>query len=179
VPSDDERNNAYKVTSALLSKIDLPLSNIFPVSVDLLPAEAAKKYEESLRLFFGSEPPRIDLILLGLGYNGHTASLFPGTVVLGELSHWVKEVYVQDLRMYRITMTIPLINKARHVLFLVSGEDKSQILKKVLTASSQPDKYPAQLIKPENGEVIWYADDKATSRLFHKNTLFDGKINPC
>jgi 6-phosphogluconolactonase len=175
VPSDDERNNAYMATSALLSKIDLPLSNIFPIPVDLPPAEAAKKYEESLQRFFGEEVPRIDLILLGLGDNGHTASLFPGTAVLSEKSRWVKEVYVDELNMYRITMTIPLINKARHVLFLVTGEDKSQILKTVLTAPFQPEKYPAQLIRPEIGDVSWYADDKSSSRLLRNNSLFAEK----
>jgi 6-phosphogluconolactonase len=165
VPADDNRNNAYMATSVFLSKIDLPSSNIFPVPVNLPPADAARKYEETLKAFFGKEDPRFDLILLGLGDNGHTASLFPGTEVLREKSHWVKEVYVEELKMYRITMTALLINKVRHILFLVQGKEKSCILKKVFAPPSQPEKYPVQLIRPELGEVYWFVDDKAASQL--------------
>ena len=165
VPADDVRNNAYMATSVFLSKIDLPSSNIFPVPVNLPPADAARKYEETLKTFFGKEDPRFDLILLGLGDNGHTASLFPGTEVLREKSHWVKEVFVEELQMYRITMTSLLINKAHCVFFLVTGEEKSCILEKVLTTPNQPEKYPVQLIRPEQGEVYWYIDNKAASQL--------------
>jgi 6-phosphogluconolactonase len=165
VPADDERNNANKATSVLLSKIDLPSSNIFPIPVNLPPADAAKKYEKTLQAFFGKETPGFDLILLGLGDNGHTASLFPGTDVLREKSHWVKEVFVEELKMYRITMTALLINKARNILFLVKGKEKSGILNTVFTAPIQPEKYPVQLIIPEYGEVFWYVDNKAASRL--------------
>lgn len=165
VPPDDERNNAYMATSVFLSKIDLPSSNIFPIPVNLPPADAAKKYEETLKAFFRKEAPCFDLILLGLGENGHTASLFPGTSVLREKSHWVKEVFVEELQIYRITMTALLINKARQILFLVKGKEKSAILETILTVSLQPKKYPVQLIRPDQGEVSWYVDAKAASRL--------------
>jgi 6-phosphogluconolactonase len=165
VPADDERNNAYMTTLALLSKINLPSSNVFPIPVNLPPHDAAKKYEETLQVFFGKEAPCFDLILLGLGENGHTASLFPGTAVLHEKSHWVKEVFVEELKMYRITMTALLINKARYILFLVKGKEKSPILKTILTAPFQPEKYPVQLICPEQGEVSWYVDYQAASQL--------------
>jgi 6-phosphogluconolactonase len=165
VPADDKRNNAYMATSVFLSKIELPSSNIFPVPVNLPPADAARKYEETLKVFFGKEDPHFDLILLGLGDNGHTASLFPGTEVLREKSRWVKEVFVEELQMYRITMTPLLINKAHYVFFLVTGEEKSYILEKVLTTPNQPEKYPVQLIRPEEGEVYWYVDYKAASQL--------------
>jgi 6-phosphogluconolactonase len=165
VPADDERNNARMATEVLLKKIDIPSSNIFPVLVNLNPAEAASNYEQTLRDFFGMKPPRFDLILLGLGENGHTASLFSGTEVLREKSHWVKEVFVEELKMFRITMTAMLINKARHILFLVKGNDKSAILKTILTAPLRPEKYPVQLICPEQGDVSWYVDYQAASRL--------------
>jgi 6-phosphogluconolactonase len=165
VPADDERNNARMATEVLLKKIDIPSSNIFPVLVNLNPAEAASNYEQTLRDFFGMKPPRFDLILLGLGENGHTASLFSGTEVLREKSHWVKEVFVEELQRYRITMTATLINKAHNIVFLITGKEKSDILKTVLTAPFQPEKYPIQLIRPEHGEVCWFVDDKAASGL--------------
>jgi 6-phosphogluconolactonase len=165
VPADDERNNAHAAATLLLKKIDLPSSHIYPIPVGLPPADAAKKYEKTLRVFFGKDAPRFDLLLLGLGENGHTASLFPGTRVLNEKIRWVKEVLVKDQRPDRVTLTMPLINQARHIFFLVTGEEKSDILAKVLAAPFRPDRYPAQGIRPEHGEVAWYVDDKAASRL--------------
>ena len=165
VPVDDERNNALMANTVLLGRSALPSSHIYPIPVDLPPGDAARQYEETLRIFFGSGAPRFDLILLGLGEDGHTASLFPRTETLHEKSHWVKDVFIEDQRMSRITLTAPLINKARHILFLVTGERKSGILKTVLTAPRRPDRYPAQLIRPKQGEVCWYVDDKAASRL--------------
>ena len=165
VPADDKRNNAHMANAVLLRKTDLPSSHVFPVPVNLPPADAARKYEETLRVFFGNGAPRFDLILLGLGENGHTASLFPGTAAVREKSHWVKDVFVGDQRMYRITLTAPLINKAHHVLFLVTGEKKSGILRTVLTAPRRPNRYPAQLIRPGQGEICWYVDGKAASQL--------------
>jgi 6-phosphogluconolactonase len=165
VPADDERNNAHMAGAVLLRKIDLPSSHVFPIPVNLPPSDCARQYEETVRVFFGNGAPRFDLILLGLGEDGHTASLFAGTDTLREKSHWVKEVFVEDQWMSRITMTAPLINKARHILFLVTGEKKSGILKTVLTANRRPDRYPAQLIRPEQGDVCWYVDDGAASQL--------------
>jgi 6-phosphogluconolactonase len=165
VPADDKRNNAFMATEILLKKIDIPSSNIFPIPVHLQPSDAASKYEQTLRDFFGIKPPGFDLILLGLGENGHTASLFPGTKVLSEKSRWVKEVFIEELQMYRITFTAQLINKAHNIFFLITGEEKSGILKTVLTVPCQPEKYPVQLIRPENGKIFWFIDDKAATRL--------------
>ena len=165
VPADDERNNAQTANGLLLGKSGLPSSHIYPIPVNLPPGDAARQYEETLRAFFGSGAPRFDLILLGLGVDGHTASLFPGTAALRERSRWVKDVFVRDQPMSRITLTAPLINQARNVLFLVTGENKSGILKTVLTAPRRPERYPAQLIRPEQGEVFWYVDGRAASRL--------------
>lgn len=163
VPSEDERNNANMAISVLLSKIDIPAYQIYRIPVNIKPVEAARQYEADLKSFFGEEPPRFDLILLGLGENGHTASLFPGTEVLHEKSHWVKEVYVDEMRMYRVTMTAPLINQARKILFLVSGKEKAPILKEIITMKEDAVKFPVQLINPDPGVVDWYVDEQAAS----------------
>jgi 6-phosphogluconolactonase len=165
VPLDDERNNAHQATLALLDKIDIPVSNIYIIPVNLTPGEAATKYEQDLNIFFGEEPRRFDLILLGLGENGHTASLFPGTEVINETQEGVRAIYVEADNMFRVTMTAPLINQAHQVLFLVTGKTKAGILKKVLTTSYQPGIYPAQLIKPIDGELYWFVDAYAASQL--------------
>jgi len=161
VPADDKDNNAHMARRLLLDHINIPSSNIYAVPTELPPAVAADKYEQAIGAFFKSDTPAFDLILLGLGENGHTASLFPGTDVVFEKTRLVKEVYVAEQHMYRITMTAKLINKAENILFLLEGEGKSQILETVLTAEYQPDVYPAQLIKPVNGHLYWFADKKA------------------
>jgi 6-phosphogluconolactonase len=165
VASDDERNNAHQARLFLLDKIAIPASNVYPIPVDLSPAEAAKSYEETLKGFFGKDAPVFDLILLGLGDNGHTASLFPGTPVLRETGHWVKEVYVEEQKEWRITMTVPLINQAHNVAFLVTGKDKAAVLRTVLHGSFTPDIYPAQLVRPADGNLIWFTDRSAASMI--------------
>ncbi len=165
VPYDDERNNARMATELLLSKTGLTHSNIFPVPVNLHPPEAALQYEESIRSFFGNEAPRFDLILLGIGTDGHTASLFPGTGVLHEEIRWVKEVFADSQQMFRITMIPSLINQARNIFFLAAGEEKSHILREVLATPATHSRYPVQLIAPRDGEVTWYLEVKAASLL--------------
>ncbi len=167
VPLTDNQNNAYMAQKLLLEKIDLPSTNIFPIPVNLPPAEAALEYEKTMKLFFGTDTPSFDLLLLGIGNDGHTASLFPGTEVLNEKRRWVKEVYVTEQQMYRITLTAHLINKAHHVLFLVSGASKAEVLQTILTAPFQPEKYPAQLIQPEHGDIYWYVDLEAAAKILN------------
>jgi len=163
VPLDDRRNNAYQAKSILLDKVNIPASNIHRISVNLSPNQAAIKYEKELRTFFGNELIQFDMILLGLGDNGHTASLFPGTKVIHEHAEGVRFVEMNPPIGGRITMTAALINRAHHILFLVSGEKKAGILGKVLDASYQPNLYPAQLIKPIHGDLQWFADQEAAS----------------
>lgn len=165
VPLNDERNNAHQAKVLLLDKIGIPLSNVHRVPVDLSPAEAALQYEKEISVFFGEEPIRFDLILLGLGENGHTASLFPGSEVVFENTRQIRNVYVAEQNMFRITMTPLLINKARNIIFLVEGENKAEILKTVLSGSQQPDKFPAQVINAENGNLYWFVDKKAAALL--------------
>lgn len=165
VPSDDVQNNAWMANIFLLGHVDIPPSNIYPVPVDLPPEKAAVAYENSIKQFFGSEPPCFDLILLGLGENGHTASLFPGTDVLFEHTHLIKEVFLPEQKMYRITMTADMINQAQNVIFLVTGAEKAAILNTVLTHAYEPALFPAQLIKPEHGKLYWFIDNKASMYL--------------
>ena len=147
VPLDSPQNNAHNAKEDLLNDIDIPAENIFPVPTNLPPAEAAIRYENILKQFFKSDLPKFDLILLGMGDNGHTASLFPHTTILHEQHAIVKEVWVEEVNMDRISFTAPLINNARHILFLIAGKDKADMLHKVLEGEYRPEDYPAQLIK--------------------------------
>jgi 6-phosphogluconolactonase len=163
VPSDDPRSNTRMARQALLNRVPIPSTQIHPISCAQRPAEAATHYEAVLRDFFGYQSPRFDLILLGLGEDGHTASLFPNTPVLEEEERWVAEVYVAEQKMHRVTLTAPLINRAAAVAFLVAGAGKSQVLQKVLEGPSDPKRLPAQLIRPKNGQLMWLADEESAS----------------
>jgi 6-phosphogluconolactonase len=149
----------------LLNQVNIPAANIYPVPVDLPPAEAANEYESTIKKVFDEEPICFDLMLLGLGENGHTASLFPGTDVVFENTRLVKEVYVEEQKMFRITMTAKLINQSYNIMFLLEGDGKAEVLKTILTTPYQPDKYPAQIIKPVNGNLYWFVDKKAAALL--------------
>jgi 6-phosphogluconolactonase len=165
VPADDPRSNFRMARENLLDRVALPSENIHPIHGDLPPKDAAKNYELELRAFFSGQIPTFDLILLGLGDNAHTASLFPNTSVLSETKRWVSEVYIEELQMYRITLTALQINTARQVVFLVSGSDKAVALQKVLEGTYQPQDYPAQLINPNGAHPIWLVDKAASHKL--------------
>jgi 6-phosphogluconolactonase len=177
VPSDDKQNNANMAKTLLLDHIDIPSININPIPVDLELGKAAKKYETIIKKFFGEDTLRFDLIFLGLGENGHTASLFPGSDVVFENKRLIRDVYVAEQNMFRITMTPLLINKAHNIIFLVEGGNKSKILKTVLSGSLQPDKFPAQVIKAENGNLYWFVDKKAAALLPAYIEQCDSKLN--
>lgn len=165
VPVEDDRNNAYEAKKILLTKVDIPVSNIHALPVELPPDEAAIQYEKTLRDFFGDQPLQFDLILLGLGTNGHTASLFPGLQLLNEQAAGIRAEYVEEVNMYRISMTANLINQARNIVFLVSGEEKALVVKEIVTGTGKADQYPARLIKPIQGELYWFLDKAAASLL--------------
>ena len=166
VPLDDKQNNAHVAKTLLLNKVGIPASNVFPIPVNLEPAtETAKAYEQTLKSFFGDGLPQFDLIMLGIGENAHTASLFPNTPVIHENKALVSALYVEEVKMYRVTLTAPVINNARNVLFLAAGASKAEVLKTVLTSPYQPEKYPAQLISPVNGKLFWFIDKKAATLL--------------
>ena len=164
VPLDDVRNNAHTAMTLLLNKIEVP-TNVYTVPTNLTPEDAAQVYEDTIKNLFGNALPAFDLIMLGLGENGHTASLFPHTDVLHEKTRLVKEVFVEEVDMYRITMTAPMINMARAIMFIVSGTSKAEVVKTVLHGAYEPDMYPAQLIKPVKGKLYWYIDSAAAAHL--------------
>lgn len=164
VPLTDEKSNAKMAFETLLNHVPVPRNHIFPMWSEAKPEEFALKYEEQLRTCLG-ETPRLDLVLLGMGDDGHTASLFPGTDVLQERNRLVKAYYLSPLSMYRITLTAPCINAAKRIIFLVFGEKKAPALHEVLEGAYNPSEYPAQLIKPYSGEVLWLTDELAAQQL--------------
>ncbi|HEX8530283.1 MAG TPA: 6-phosphogluconolactonase, partial [Cytophagales bacterium] len=163
VPHADERNNARMAFNLLLDHVPVPPAQIHRMSGELPPDESARRYEALLKAHFGDGPPQFDLILLGMGDDGHTASMFPGTEVVHERERWVKELYLASQNMYRITLTAPLINRAHRIVFQVFGAGKAATLKRVLEGPYQPDQLPSQLIKPSSGELHWFLDEAAGS----------------
>lgn len=172
VSPDDPRSNLGMARRSFLDQAPLTKAQIHPVPFESSPRESALHYERILRSFFGEAPPRFDLVLLGLGENGHTASLFPGDEALDEEYRWVCEVYVAEQDLYRVTVTAPLLNQAALVAFLVSGEAKAAVLQRVLEGPHDPHNLPAQLIRPAHGKVLWLAD-RAAARLLKGETTHD------
>jgi 6-phosphogluconolactonase len=169
VAPDNPDSNYRMAKEALLSKVPVPPANIFPVPAENPDAtQAAEIYEQTLRRFFAVAPgefPRFDLILLGMGPDGHTASLFPETPALQEKSRLVVANGVEKLGSSRITFTLPLLNAARRVAFLVSGTDKAAALHEVLEGNAPAEKYPSRLVQPREGKVTWFVDRAAASEL--------------
>ncbi|MBI5957627.1 MAG: 6-phosphogluconolactonase [Chloroflexi bacterium] len=169
VPPDHTESNYRMAREALLDHVPIPAENIHRVRAELSPAEAAQDYEQTLRSFFAAEsdqtPPRFDLLLLGMGDDGHTASLFPHTAALHEHTRWVIENRVEKLNTWRITLTVSAINAAAQVLFLVIGSSKATVLRDVLHGPYQPGHYPSQRIGPINGRLIWLLDAAAAALL--------------
>jgi len=168
VPQTDKDSNYLMAKKALFEPLTIGHSNIFPVDTSLSPKEAAEKYQEEIEEFFDDDELSFDLILLGLGDNSHTASLFPYTPVLHDRTPGVKEVFLQDQQVYRITLNAPLINEAKHIAFLVYGEAKAIAVHHVLEDDEDIENYPAQLIEPITGEIQWFLDSAAASLLKHK-----------
>jgi 6-phosphogluconolactonase len=162
VPFRDPRSNAAMVCRALLDQVPIPASHIHQVNCAKSPHEAAREYEVLLRTFFAGHPAVFDLVLLGLGADGHTASLFPGTSALEERKRWVTEVCVTEQEIYRVTLTPLLINQARMVVFLVSGAAKAAVLRDIREGTAD---MPARLIRPARGELRWLVDREAAAML--------------
>lgn len=165
VPPDDPRSNARMAKEALLDHVPVPPAQVHPVPFATTPCEAAERYEAALRQFFAGAEPRFDLVLLGLGENGHTASLFPHTPVLTEQKRWVAEVYVQEIDLWRVTLTAPVLNEGQVIAFLVTGANKADVLREVLKGPRDVERLPAQLIRPRHGELRWLVDRPAAARL--------------
>jgi 6-phosphogluconolactonase len=161
VPLHDPRSNEKWAREELLNEVPVSSDHIHPIRCHKSPRDAAEAYESKLRKIFDGHLPQFDLIFLGLGSNGHTASLFPDTDVLEEDKRWAAEVYVKEDYLHRVTLTVPVINNAKHVVFLVSGAEKASVLHQVLEGPFTPRKLPAQLIQPTNGNITWLVDKAA------------------
>jgi 6-phosphogluconolactonase len=168
VPPDHPQSNYRMAYDTLLSIAPVPAENIHRVPAEEPDAAvAAEKYEQELRAFFELEAgqlPRFDCILLGMGPDGHTASLFPATEALHETKRLVTANWVEKFKAYRITLTVPVLNRAGLVIFLVSGVEKAEALKEVLQGDYRPELFPAQLIQPGPEKLLWIVD-RAAARL--------------
>ena len=163
VPLTDPRSNARLAKEAWLDRVPIPADQIHPLNCARDPADAARQYEAQLREFFAGQPPRLDLVLLGLGDDGHTASLFPGAPVLKEGERWAAAVCLAEPDLHRVTLTAPLINQAAMVAFLVAGKSKAGVLREVLHGPYDPERLPAQLIQPQPGKLFWLTDQEAAA----------------
>jgi 6-phosphogluconolactonase len=173
VPPDHPDSNYCMSYEAMLSKVPIPTANIHRIKGEYPSAEqAATEYEYTLREFFpvpSSRFPRFDLVLLGMGQDGHTASLFPGTDALHEQRRWVVANWVEQLKTYRLTLTLPVLNTAACAIFLVSGAEKADMLRVVLEADAHSTQFPAQLIRPTHGRVLWFIDEAAARLLYESS----------
>ena len=166
VPPGDPASNYGMVVATLISRLPIPSSNVHPISGVGDPHENAGSYQKELKSYFaGSAWPRFDLVLLGMGEDGHTASLFPGTAGIAEKTAWVMANWVEQLNEFRITLTAPAINAAAQIVFLVTGANKASRLAAVLNGPLQPELLPAQLIEPVKGELTWMIDQAAAARI--------------
>lgn len=168
VPSDDERNNARMAFDTLLNKVDIPREQIHVMDTELSPEASAMEYEEELFEYFGTDvlpAQTFDLVLLGMGDDGHTLSLFPGTPVIHEENSWVSSFYLKEQDMYRITLTKNIVNHAKHIVFMISGKEKAKAVHEVLEGERNPDLYPSQIIIPTRGELHFFMDEAAASML--------------
>jgi 6-phosphogluconolactonase len=165
VPADDPESNYRMAHEALLRRVRVPDASVHRVPTEASPPQAAAfSYEVQIRNCLGDRNgvPPFDLIYLGLGTNGHTASLFPHSPVLHEKSRLVAAVFVPEVNAWRISMTAGLLNRARTVAFLVSGPEKAQVLLDVVLGPRDPERLPAQMIAPD-GRLLWMVDEPAAA----------------
>lgn len=166
VPFNDDRNNAKIARDLLIDRIDIPAAQVHVMRTDIEPVFAAKAYEKMLHSYFDNTIKSFDLVLLGIGDDGHTLSIFPGSPLLeGVEQNWVNAVYNEEQQMYRITLTPGIVNRASYVAFMVEGKAKATILKDVIEGDYIPAILPAQLIKPVNGELHWFLDTESAGKL--------------
>lgn len=176
VPPDNPDSNYKTANDGLFTKLGIDSSRVFRIKSEAPDADrVAREYEDDLRKFFTLNPgelPRLDLVFLGMGPDGHCASLFPGTKALHETSRLVTSNWVGKFFTHRITMTAPVLNNAACVLFMVAGADKAQPLKAVLEGPHEPEQLPSQLVQPVNGSLLWLVDQSAAAQLDRGNSKF-------
>jgi 6-phosphogluconolactonase len=168
VPPDDERSNYHMARELLLDHVPIPPGQIHPMDGMGLSRGAMRSYERTLRDYFQygrREMPRFDLILLGMGGDGHTASIFPGTRAVSDRSHKVLVYQVPQLETERITLTLPVINAAKHILIMVVGSAKAETLAEVLDGPVKTSTYPIQAVEPVDGQLTWLLDKAAAAEL--------------
>jgi 6-phosphogluconolactonase len=167
VPWEHRDSNYHMLRETLLNYIPIPQENIHPIPTDRTSLQtSAKAYEEEMKIFFNLQSgqyPEFDLILLGIGEDGHTASLFPGTPVLDDTLHLAAAVSMDDIRHPRITLTLPVINNAKHILFLVIGKNKASVLRKII--NKEDVSLPASMVHPNKGKLIFVTDREASRQL--------------
>lgn len=170
VPFQDSRNNAKMAFDTLLNFVPVPPAQIHVMRTDISPEQSAMEYEKILHQYFDDTPFSFDLVLLGMGDDGHTLSLFPGMPIVHETTAWAKSFWLQAQDMSRITLTKTIVNRSAAVAFLTEGPKKTHALKEVLEGAYDPDHYPSQEIKPA-GELHWFVDEAAAAGLStFKNT---------
>jgi 6-phosphogluconolactonase len=172
VPFEDERNNARMAFDTLLNKVNVPADQVHIMDTSLSPEDAVADYQETLFEYFGTDElpaHTFDLVLLGMGDDGHTLSLFPGTPVIHEEKLWATSFYLKAQDMHRITLTKNIVNYADHIVFMISGKDKAHAIFEVLEGERNPDLYPSQVISPTQGELHYFIDEAADAELVAAN----------
>ena len=167
VPPTDDQSNYRMAQQTFLDAVGIPHANVHRIRGEADPGQAANEYASILRADLGNAP-RLDLMMLGLGSDGHTASLFPGTPPDTDDDALVRAVYAQSQMMWRVTMTPKVINLARTIVFVVDGVAKAQILAAVYQGPIDPVKYPAQIVQPVSGRLLWFVDELAAGMLKEK-----------
>jgi 6-phosphogluconolactonase len=165
VPPDHDRSNYRMARQALFDPLQIPAAHVLRMKGETVPTRAARDYEEALRRRFSGRPARFDLVFLGLGEDGHTASLFPSTAALGERRRLVAANEVPKFSEWRLTLTFPALNAARRVVFLVSGSEKASAAAKILKKERGYEDLPAAGISPRRGTLLWLLDEAAASKL--------------
>ena len=165
VPFTDDRNNAKMAYDTLLNFVPIPPYHIHVMRTDIAPEGSAVEYEKILHMYFDNTALSFDLVLLGMGDDGHTLSLFPGTAAVHEEKAWTIAFFLRTQDMYRITLTKTIVNRAARIAFLTTGSSKAHALKEVLQGAYNPDLYPSQEIRPVKGELHWFVDEAAAAAL--------------